>query len=79
NKTSIVKSAAGLSGKLLLIHGLIDDNVHMQNTTQYIYELQKLGKQFDMMIYPTQRHGITDPRQAHHMYTMMTDYIVKNL
>lgn len=79
NRTSIVKSAAGLTGKLLLIHGLIDDNVHMQNTTQYIYELQKLGKQFDMMIYPTQRHGITDPRQAHHMYTMMTEYIVKNL
>ena len=79
NRTSIVKSAAGLTGKLLLIHGLIDDNVHMQNTTQYIYELQKLGKQFDMMIYPTQRHGITDPRQAHHMYTLMTDYILKNL
>ncbi len=79
NRTSIVKSAGGLTGKLLLIHGLIDDNVHMQNTTQYVYELQKLGKQFDMMIYPTQRHGVTDPRQAHHMYTMMTDYIVKNL
>ena len=79
NKTSIVKSAAGLSGKLMLIHGAIDDNVHLQNTTQYAYELQKSGKQFDLMIYPTARHGVTDPRQVHHMYTMMTDYILKNL
>ncbi|MBK6750886.1 MAG: DPP IV N-terminal domain-containing protein [Pyrinomonadaceae bacterium] len=79
NTTSIVRSAAGLSGKLMLIHGQIDDNVHMQNTTQYAYELQKAGKQFDLMIYPTARHGVTDPRQVHHMYTMMTDYILKNL
>lgn len=79
NKTSVVKSAAGLTGKLLLIHGQMDDNVHMQNATQYIFELQKAGKQFDMMIYPTQRHGVTDPRQVHHMYTLMTDYLMKNL
>lgn len=79
DRTSIVKSAAGLSGKLMLIHGAIDDNVHLQNTTQYAYELQKAGKQFDLMIYPTARHGISDPRQVHHWYTMMTDYILKNL
>jgi dipeptidyl-peptidase-4 len=79
NRTSVVKSASGLTGKLLLIHGAIDDNVHLQNTTQYAYELQKAGKQFDLMIYPNARHGVTDPRQVHHMYTMMTDYILKNL
>lgn len=79
DRTSIVKSAAGLTGKLLLIHGQIDDNVHLQNTTQFVYELQKAGKQFDLMIYPTARHGVTDPRQVHHWYTMMTDYILKNL
>ncbi|HMT06684.1 MAG TPA: DPP IV N-terminal domain-containing protein, partial [Pyrinomonadaceae bacterium] len=79
DSTSIVKSASGLTGKLLLIHGAIDDNVHLQNTTQYAYELQKAGKQFDLMIYPNARHGVTDPRQVHHMYTMMTEYIMKNL
>ena len=51
----------------MLIHGQIDDNVHLQNTTQFAYELQKAGKQFDLMIYPTARHGVTDPRQVHHM------------
>ncbi len=79
DRTSIVKSAAGLTGKLLLIHGAIDDNVHLQNTMQFAYELQKADKQFDLMIYPQARHGLTDPKQVKHWYTMMTDYILKNL
>ena len=78
-RTSVLKAAKDLSGRLLLIHGAMDDNVHMQNTTKFAYELQKAGKQFDLMIYPTQRHGITDPPQVHHMYTMMTEFILKNL
>ncbi|MEQ1922048.1 MAG: S9 family peptidase [Pyrinomonadaceae bacterium] len=79
DRTSIVKSARNLSGKLLLIHGQMDDNVHMQNTTQFVYELQKNDKQFELMYYPTQRHGVTNPQQAKHMYTMMTEFILKNL
>jgi dipeptidyl-peptidase-4 len=79
DKSSVLKAAKDLSGRLLLIHGAMDDNVHMQNTTQLAYELQKAGKQFDLMIYPTQRHGVVNPLQAKHMYQMMTDYILKNL
>jgi dipeptidyl-peptidase-4 len=79
DKSSVLKAVGNLSGRLLLIHGAMDDNVHMQNTTQLAYELQKAGKQFDLMIYPTQRHGVVNPLQAKHMYQMMTDYILKNL
>jgi dipeptidyl-peptidase-4 len=79
NRTSVIRAAGNLSGKLLLIHGGMDDNVHVQNTMQLVYELQKAGKQFDLMIYPTQRHGITNPAQVKHWYTMMTDYVTKNL
>ncbi len=79
DRTSIVKSAKNLSGRLLLIHGQIDDNVHMQNTTQFVYELQKADKQFDVMYYPTARHGVTNPLQVKHWYTMMTDFILRNL
>ncbi|MEP6788812.1 MAG: S9 family peptidase [Acidobacteriota bacterium] len=77
--SSVVKAAGNLSGKLLLIHGQIDDNVHFQNTTQLVYALQKADKQFDLMIYPTARHGVTNPLQVKHWYTMMTEYILKNL
>ncbi|PYT00139.1 MAG: hypothetical protein DMF63_09230 [Acidobacteria bacterium] len=79
DQTSVVKAAGNLNGKLLLIHGGMDDNVHMQNTMQLAYEFQKAGKQFDLMIYPTQHHGLTNPAQVKHWYTMMTEYVLKNL
>ncbi|MDQ3633078.1 MAG: S9 family peptidase [Acidobacteriota bacterium] len=78
-KTSVLTAAKDLSGKLLLIHGAMDNNVHMQNTTKLIYELQKNGKQFDLMLYPTQRHGVSDPNQVYHLYNMMADFVLKNL
>ncbi|HKS27027.1 MAG TPA: S9 family peptidase [Pyrinomonadaceae bacterium] len=76
---SVLAAAANLSGRLLLIHGTIDDNVHMANTIQLVYALQKAGKQFDLMLYPKSRHGVTDPLLLKHMRQMMTDYIVENL
>ncbi len=79
DRTSVQKAAANLNGRLLLIHGMMDDNVHMQNTIQLAYEFQKAGKQFDLMLYPTARHGLTNPSQVKHWYTMMTEYFVKNL
>jgi dipeptidyl-peptidase-4 len=78
-RTAPLKAAKDLSGKLLLIHGAMDDNVHMQNTVQFVYELQKAGKQFDLMIYPKSRHGVADPVLVRHMRQMMTDFILTNL
>jgi dipeptidyl-peptidase-4 len=77
--SSVIRAAANLSGKLLLIHGTIDDNVHMANTVQLIYALQKAGKPFELMVYPKSRHGVTDPLLLKHMRQMMTDYILQNL
>jgi len=79
DKTSVTKAAKDLHGRLMLIHGVMDDNVHMQNTMQLAFELQKQTKQFDMMVYPTQRHGVVNPAQVRHMYEMMADYVLKNL
>jgi dipeptidyl-peptidase-4 len=78
-KSSPVNAAKNLHGKLLLIHGAIDDNVHMANTMQFVYELQKAGKQFQLMLYPKSRHGVTDPLLLKHMRQMMLDFIVENL
>jgi dipeptidyl-peptidase-4 len=78
-KSSPVNFAKDLHGKLLLIHGAMDDNVHVQNTVQFAYELQKAGKQFQLMLYPKSRHGVTDPLLVKHMRQMMTDFIVANL
>ena len=78
-KSSPVHFARDLHGKLLLIHGAIDDNVHVANTVQFVYELQKAGKQIQLMLYPKSRHGVTDPLLVKHMRQMMTDYILANL
>ena len=78
-KSSPVHFAKDLHGKLLLIHGAIDDNVHMANTIQFLYELQKAGKQVQLMVYPKSRHGVTDPVLVKHMRQMMTDFILANL
>jgi dipeptidyl-peptidase-4 len=78
-KSSPLAAAKDLSGKLLLIHGMIDDNVHMQNTIQFAYELQKAGKPFQLMLYPKSRHGVTDPLLAKHMRMTMTEFILANL
>ena len=78
-KSSPLHFAKNLHGKLLLIHGAIDDNVHVANTVQFLYELQKSGKQVQLMIYPKSRHGVTDPVLVKHMQQMMTDFILGNL
>ena len=72
-------SAAHLSGELLLIHSTLDDNVHQQNTTQFVYELQKAGKRFQMMLYPRSPHGVNEPLLAPHMRRMMLDFTLQNL
>jgi len=78
-KSSVVKAAKNFNGKMLLIHGAIDDNVHIQNSIQFIYVLQKAGKQFEFMIYPKSRHGVTDPLLVRHMREMMLKFILENL
>ena len=78
-KSSPVHFARNLHGKLLLIHGAIDDNVHVQNTVQFVYELQKSGKQIQLMLYPKSRHGVTEPLLVKHMRQMMTDFVLANL
>ena len=78
-RSSPVHFAKDLHGKLLLIHGAIDDNVHMANTIQFLYELQKAGKQVQLMVYPKSRHGVTDPVLVKHLRQMMTDFVLENL
>ena len=79
HKSSPRWAARDLHGALLLIHGAIDDNVHPQNTMQFVYELQKAQKPFRLMIYPKARHGVTDAAQVKHLRTMMFEFVVEHL
>lgn len=66
-----------LRGKLLLVHGTADDNVHFQNSVALVEKLVKANKQFDFFMYPDQNHGMGSGR--YHLYVKMTDYIKSNL
>lgn len=62
---SALTFAKDLKGKLYLVHGDVDDNVHMQNTVYLISKLQDLQKPFGLMIYPGNRHGIGGMKGMH--------------
>ncbi len=76
---SPVNYADKLKGKFLLIHGSADDNVHYQNTMEFITALVKANKQFELFIYPNKNHGIYGGNTRNHLYTMMLDFTLKNL
>jgi dipeptidyl-peptidase 4 len=78
-KSSPRFAAADLHGALMLIHGTIDDNVHVANTMQLAYELQKAQKPFQLMLYPKSRHGVVDPALVRHMRTAMLDFVLEQL
>ena len=64
-------------GKLLLVHGTADDNVHFQNSVALVEALVKANKQFDFMMYPDQNHGMGTGR--YHLYVKMTAFLEENL
>jgi dipeptidyl-peptidase-4 len=72
-------AAKNLHGRLLLLHGTMDDNVHVQNTLQFIHALQKAGKHFEMMLYPGERHALADRTQVEHLRGLMLDFILRTL
>jgi dipeptidyl aminopeptidase/acylaminoacyl peptidase len=69
--------AKNLKGKLLLIHGEIDNNVHPANTIRVVNALIKANKRFDMLILPTQRHGFGDMNE--YWFWRTADYFSKYL
>ncbi len=74
---SPVNFAKLLKGKFLLVHGTADDNVHFQNSMEFVKALTKEKKQFETFFYPNKNHGLPGVRL--HLYTMLTDFIEKNL
>ncbi|HEX2208106.1 MAG TPA: S9 family peptidase [Longimicrobium sp.] len=74
-----LNAAADLRGKLLLVHGTGDDNVHFQNSIRLANALQAASKQFQFMAYPNRTHSISGGPTSAHLYNLMTDWIVQNL
>ncbi len=65
---SVVNSAVNLKGRLLLVHGTGDDNVHIQNTVQFVQKLIEADIPYDLQIYPRKTHSISGPDVRTHLY-----------
>ena len=63
--TSVLTYADKLKGTLRIVHGTMDDNVHMQNSIQLVDKLQDLNKHFEFMLYPGERHGWGGKKARH--------------
>ncbi|MFC6996842.1 S9 family peptidase [Rufibacter roseus] len=79
DQNSPVFFADRLRGKYLLIHGTGDDNVHFQNSIEMVNALVKANKPFDSAYYPNRHHGISGGNTSIHLFTKMTDFVLKNL
>jgi len=77
--SSALQRANKLEGRLLIVHGTADDNVHAQNTMLYIDKLVAADKQFEMQLYTDKNHSILGKQTRHHLYTRMSEFLFKNL
>jgi len=79
DRASVLRAAPDYKGRLLLIYGGQDDNVHPQNTIQLVQALIRNKKQFDLMEYPDKTHGITGASDNIHLHTMIFDFLKRYL
>lgn len=79
NAGSAISRASKLQGKLLLIHGTADDNVHYQNAAEYSEALVQANKQFDMQVYTNRNHSIFGGNTRNHLMNRVANFFLENL
>ena len=79
DQNSPIALVKGIKGKLLLVAGTADDNVHYQNTIEFAEALVQAGVQFRMMSYNNRNHGIRGGNTTMHLYTMFDEFLKENL
>jgi dipeptidyl-peptidase-4 len=78
-KADVGRYAKSLSGKLFLIHALMDENVHFDNTAHLIDALVVAEKKFDLLVFPGERHGYRTAASRKYAMHRVVDYFVENL
>ena len=79
DKGSPVTYAKNLKGRLLIVHGSGDDNVHYQNTEVMVNALVAANRPFSLMVYPNRNHSISGGTTRQHLFTLLTKYVEENL
>jgi dipeptidyl aminopeptidase/acylaminoacyl peptidase len=78
-RSSPIHHVAGLKNHLLIIHGMVDDNVHFQDAVQLMDALVDAGKDFDSILYPQESHSWVRPRTWLHSFRKTFEYFERYL
>lgn len=79
NEAAVFDHIPNMRGKLMIVHGLIDENVHFRHTARLINRLVTAGKDYDLLIFPDERHSPRRLRDRIYMEKRISDYFTKNL
>jgi dipeptidyl-peptidase-4 len=77
--SSVLPFAKNLKGRLLIMHGMADDNVLFLHSTKVFKRLQDLGKPFDTMVYPGAKHGLLRQHDGRHAYATILQFFAANM
>ncbi|MFW5708879.1 MAG: DPP IV N-terminal domain-containing protein [Chloroflexota bacterium] len=77
--SSVIAHVEGLSGKLLIIHGMLDENVHFRHTARLINALNRARKRYDVLLFPDERHMPRNPVDRVYLNERIADYFLQNL
>ncbi len=78
-ESDLARLAGNLKGKLLLLHALMDENVHFDHSAHLIDALVGASKHFDLFVFPGERHGYRNPAARRYAMRRVIDYLVENL
>jgi dipeptidyl-peptidase-4 len=76
---SATTHAAGLRGNLLIVHGMLDENVHFRHTARFLEALAKTRAHCDLLLYPSGRHGLRSEEDRRNMHERIAGYFAEHL
>ena len=78
-ESAVFDHVPNMRGRLMIVHGLIDENVHFRHTARLINRLVAAGKDYDLLIFPDERHSPRRLRDRVYMEKRISDYFIRNL
>jgi dipeptidyl-peptidase-4 len=71
--------AGALRGNLLIVHGMLDENVHFRHTARFLEKLGKTRATCDLLLYPSGRHGLRSEEDRRNMHERIAGYFAEHL
>ncbi len=77
--SSVLPDAKKLVGKLLLVHGLIDENVHARHTMRLVEALTTAARDYEMVLFPEERHMLHNPANLEYLERRLVEFLRRHL